>query len=1487
MTNQAPGELATKVHAAWTGETFSLSLPSLGSPALSDLAERYFPGSALVLSAVGAPEGSPVQESVTVRGTGVDLPFAGMAVEAVFSMVDGNAALQLTATAVSGWTFTGAFAALSTTLASELRFLASPAPQLVLRSHAGTGVEAGLSFTGTLNLAAMTGGLSGFIGLSTQLVTGTVEMRKHAGEVVALALTAPAAQQVNLGVATVDELDFAVGGTLAYNPLTHTFSVSPYLGLSATLVFEAQGRSHTLPIAARIHGLTGAWRFTAEITGAIAAAWDELSWLAGDVGIGGLVPPGMHLDDVLLLQGLFFDVDPSLPSTVALVGVEVGNPTPWTLARLPGSGRELRMNPVRLRVSVLQPFGTPLPMVTVMGELAMGAAGTLVAFAHAPGFSAHAGLKEGTVLRMDELIADFAGADTPVPALTIDDLRLDVDGTNLSVGMELTGLWTSGTSLAAIEEVRCSVKHTPGETRVEAEGRMWIGGVQVFVSGVHPGAGRGWKFEGSTGDGQTIAIGTLASDLATRFGAAGAVPASLSGAVITNLHVAFDTGTKAFSFSGETKLELDASHELDLVVVIDLQPSGTGYRRSFRGILTLGDLEFGLAFDQDTTATRVAASYHDLAGGTVNLGTLVASISSDDELVEVAENLEITLRDALFAWRGASGTDAAAFVLGADVGGGVNLSNLPLVGRALPDAQSLRLAFRPLIASRDLAQTEVAALRALVPAGGLELPEGDLDEGLSLATTLQIGGTTIDLSLPVGMDTATGNLTDASTNPSQPAALDPEGSVSTPDGVSWMPVQKSFGPLQLQRVGVRYKGGALWFYLDASLTAAGLTLSLDGLGAGITLAQLNTGTLSPQFSLRGLGIGYDNGQVQVGGFLLRMPAATAGGADEYDGMAVIRTKALSLSAIGSYAELDGQRSLFLYAVLNRAIGGPAFFFVTGLAAGFGYNRALRMPALGQVASFPLVADAMAGGAAPPPAGGAAQRTLLAAKVSALRDYVPVQAGENFFAVGVRFTSWKLIDSFALLSVRTGQHVEVDVLGLSTAIIPSPQSGSTAPPLAEVQLALHATWLPEEGFLGVAGQLTPASYLFSRDCHLTGGFAFYSWFSGPHAGDVVLTVGGYHPHYLPPAHYPRVPRLAFNWQVTPELSLKGDAYFALTAHALMAGGRLQATWQSGPFRAWFNAGADFLLAWKPYHYEARMYVNVGASYTFEFFGTHEITAEVGADVTLWGPPFSGVATVDLSIVSFTVEFGSPPPPAQPLTWAQFRESFLPADASVCGVSATGGLVRTMPGTGTGEQWIVNPKELVLTTSSVIPATAARRNDVPVAVTATSIGIGPMQVGQGAATSTHGIFLTLNDVDATALFAFTPVRKKAPMALWGGTLQPELNGASWIDDTLAGFEIRPATPTVAGATHAIERENLQYETLALSTPVASYAITGFAEGTDQGTTYLRGALASDATVTARNAILQGLGMDPALFVVDLDGSAADDFLFAPRVGTVAEW
>ena len=402
---------------------------------------------------------------------------------------------------------------------------------------------------------------------------------------------------------------------------------------------------------------------------------------------------------------------------------------------------------------------------------------------------------------------------------------------------------------------------------------------------------------------------------------------------------------------------------------------------------------------------------------------------------------------------------------------------------------------------------------------------------------------------------------------------------------------------------------------------------------------------------------------------------------------------------------DRDPSIFVYAVADYPLGGPPFFFVTGFAAGFGYNRALNLPPIDQVLTFPLVAEAVKdGGPKSLPASQKEQQETLTGKLQQLEQFLPPSVGEIFIAAGIKFNSFKQIDSFALLAVKFGRRFEIDLLGYSTLTAPAPVPDQKDAPVAQAQLALKASFIPDEGCLEVRAQLTPNSYIFSKDCHLTGGFAFYSWFEPhPHAGDFVLTLGGYHPKFTVPEHYPKVPRLAVNWQVSTELQVKADAYFALTGSALMAGGHLQVTWQHEKLRAWLNAGADFILAWQPYHYDAILYVDIGVSYTFEGFGSHTLTVDLGADLHLWGPEFCGEATVHLSIISFTIRFGQDTPKElEPIGWETFKAAFLPKPEQICSISVQQGLIRQMPAEGDQVgRWIVNAKEMVLVINSLVP------------------------------------------------------------------------------------------------------------------------------------------------------------------------------------------
>ena len=810
-----------------------------------------------------------------------------------------------------------------------------------------------------------------------------------------------------------------------------------------------------------------------------------------------------------------------------------------------------------------------------------------------------------------------------------------------------------------------------------------LGGTSVTLIARKDGES-GWWLEGQSSSGTGMEVGKfLQSQMESLGGGTLKLPAFIETLEVTQLEVAYHTGSGELRLGAHVDFLVDGNM-LDLAVNV-----GTHTGLSF--VLQLAGQDFTVTFNEGQGKAFIATYEHEPDKPPLSLTDLAR------EALPALGDLpvEIEVEQVLFAHHPAQAQGEALTLLAVEVDGRVDLGHLPLAGEAFPAGQAPSLdGFRLLLASRPCSKKDVTNLNTLLQNSSQKdltlLPV--LDEGLSRGVTLSalmksIGGETHTFLLALDAGKSQEPLAGAGAQPSVVlAAADPGTQPPAPPGnVKWIAVQKAFGPVHLARIGLGFSAGRARFLLDASLSLGGITFSMMGLGVSTTLKPFD-----PQFELSGLGLDFDRTPVEIGGAFLH---SLVNGVDEYSGAAVIRMETFSLAALGSYAELDGQPSLFVYAVLDYPLGGPSFFFVTGLAAGFGYNRRVLLPDVSQVANFPLVQAAVQGSG--PPADPLAE-------LQVLDQDIPVELGSIFLAAGVHFTSFKQINSFALLVASFDRGFELDVLGLSTVLVPSPDEGEPKEPLAEIQLALRATFAPEQGFLGVQAQLTSASYILSRNCHLSGGFAFYSWFFGEHAGDFVLTVGGYHPSFQAPAHYPQVPRLAFDWQVDESISVQGQAYYALTSSAFMVGGSLQAAWHSGPFRAWFNLGVDFLIAWKPYHYDAQLHLDVGASYTYDLFGTHTLSVDVGADLHIWGPEFSGKAEIDLDIVSFTVSFGADSPAlATPVDWPTFKNLSCPPTtrfaASRCKVASSTPSVRGIICAGSSI-----PNQLVLAVNSLVPS-----------------------------------------------------------------------------------------------------------------------------------------------------------------------------------------
>ncbi|MCL2923186.1 MAG: hypothetical protein MGF17_00760 [Trichodesmium sp. MAG_R04] len=932
----------------------------------------------------------------------------------------------------------------------------------------------------------------------------------------------------------------------------------------------------------------------------------------------------------------------------------------------------------------------------------------------------------------------------------------------------------------------------------------------------------GWYFSGQIGFSERVPVGHFLEGLKKQFSNSATLPSGLSSLEIGNTAMTFNTQSRDFTFHTEAALDfndIEVDSRVDFAITHHLDDT---FNTDFQGQIILSvpshELVFDLLFDKDRNSKRMIAAYHDDEGQAISLKDLLSKFGVSG----VPDVLSFTIKDAALIHEATenSSNQTSKNLFLAHIDAGINLAGLPLIGKQFSSDKKVELTFQVLYASAAYSSTadtgdEIATINGLLPTGINQLQLKEIKKGPSVATTLCWGKELIPIALPIDTNDDQSGTTEplkADSSVSQPNGST-RNSVSNDSG-TWINVQKKLGPVHLHRIGVQYQDQKVWMLFDASLALGGLTIGLEGLGVGSSLTKID-----PQFTLHGIAIDYQKEGAEIGASLLRgvynkdSQGNTVPEYEEYNGIATLKMEELSIAAIGSYTTINGEASLFVYALVNDPLGGPAFFFVTGLAVGFGYNRDLLIPPVEQLTSFPLVAQAIRGDGLPPDPG----RDTLLQELENLHNYLTPKTDQYFLAVGVKFTTFKIVDSFALVTLAFGKQFAFNLLGLSTLLVPPSMEGEQVDkdPLAEIQVALRATYMPEEGVLKIDARLTPNSYILSRKCRLTGGFAFYSWFKGPHAGDFVVTLGGYHPHFHVPAHYPIVPRLAFNWQVDSHTNIKGDMYFALCAHALMAGGHLTTTYHAGPLKVWFTIGADFLIAWKPYHYDAKIYVSMGGSFTYHFFGTHHISVHLGADLHVWGPDFGGHAKIHIWVVSIGVSFGDQSSrEAKAIDWPEFRESFLPQDDQMVSLQVADGLVTR--GDTDDDLGVINPKHLVITTDSVIPSNVASflgEDKTPAGIGQPAIG--PMEIGRELLHTKHTVTIKKiapESIGPEALrehFSPHPILKKVPAALWGTKLNPEVNGEHFLDNGLTGFRITPAGPPKADRTKSINKSNLRFD------------------------------------------------------------------------------
>lgn len=945
------------------------------------------------------------------------------------------------------------------------------------------------------------------------------------------------------------------------------------------------------------------------------------------------------------------------------------------------------------------------------------------------------GLHDGVGLKISDLLASLSLPTDAVPQnLTLAKANFSADLRNsvYSINTEVDNLWSVGP--IDFDKVTLSLNYNKPDGLTGMFGCQFTIGqtATILVQAGYGGAATGWEFAGGLDPSTTLKIGDVIAMLADKFGIA-SVPEPIKSLEITELWVAYTTGTGAFEFTCAGNFTVDDT-EVDMSVVVKVQKGQSsdpvqqgqvngskGYNAFFSGNITIKNLVFDIVFNTNSMSTNVfIASFHNKSTGSVSLHDLVAGVSTKMAQF-IPTGLEIDLREVKFIFF--EQNKAKQFAFGLEVDVAINLNDLPVVGSKLPsglevDINNLQI----LYASKALNKDQVAIINPLLPSGILALNAAGVAQGLMIEGELVIAG----FNLPINTGNKPAPQTTTTTTTTFTGTADPASAGAAPSPITWFNVNKQLGPLSFERIGVEYTNGVLSFALDASLTLGPASLSMMGLSFGSPLNKFE-----PVFGLQGFAMSIQTPSLELGGAFLK--GSTPDGATAYYGQVIARFGTIGIKVLGGDIpehqaddpnnpgkKITIPASFFLYANVNAPLGGPPYLYLNGFAGGFGINNTLKLPTLENLPGYIL----LPGPTSKAPAQGSSPKDTIAKVLPQMQKYFIPTPGEYWAAAGIAVSSFEMINAFALVTVSFGVDFQVAVLGTCSMSFPT----AATSPIAYVEIDLMASYSTATGLLAIEGIISPASFIFISSCQITGGFAFYVWINppalsdpnAPKRGDFVVTLGGYHPSFTPPQYYPVVPRLGINLSMGP-LHVTGGCYFALTPGMFMAGFAWDATFDISIVKVWFKAGADFLIAWAPFHYEADAYVNLGCSVNLGLF---TVNLSIGADLYIWGPPFGGRADVDLDIVSFTISFGADQEPAKPLGWSDFKNKFLPADnkatpapqqrmmraartmdtnddssTNVVKASAAKGLLGTNVD---GFNWILDPDHFSISVASNVPA-----------------------------------------------------------------------------------------------------------------------------------------------------------------------------------------
>ncbi|MFF3627220.1 DUF6603 domain-containing protein [Streptomyces sp. NPDC002164] len=424
-----------------------------------------------------------------------------------------------------------------------------------------------------------------------------------------------------------------------------------------------------------------------------------------------------------------------------------------------------------------------------------------------------------------------------------------------------------------------------------------------------------------------------------------------------------------------------------------------------------------------------------------------------------------------------------------------------------------------------------------------------------------------------------------------------------------IPLNKAPSVLRAPSLYVSARDGGL--RLDASFGASLLGLgdaTVDGVG--LDISPSGGGFTATPVAPTGFGLTLDVGPAKGGGFLAVHDGRYEGalslslGVVEVRAFGILDTRPVSVLVVLS-ALFTPPIELGLAVTLN-AVGGL-----------LGIGRALDQAGLAQVVQAGHVDDLLF----PADPAAAAPRIL-----ATLGTVFPVRPGSTvvgpMFRIGWgRPVSFVTADIGVVLELPSGV---VGILGRLRVALPAPQA-----PVLDLRASVAGVVDAANGLIEIIADLAGSRLLTAS---VEGGLALRVK-SGQDA-TFILSAGGFHPRFTPPAGFPTPKRLTIAIANSPLLRVVFSGYFAVTPGTVQAGAELSAVIGSRSTGVTGRLSFDALVRWEP---SFGVQLDLGGSFELRF--ASRTLCSVGLRVHVDGPtPCWHVAgRASVSLLFFDVSF----------------------------------------------------------------------------------------------------------------------------------------------------------------------------------------------------------------------------------------------------------